>query len=49
MMRIGDCLKGEVLEKRGGILKHIVLGRVRGTIGTWSRKTTNFVLKYHRF
>jgi len=49
MMRIGDCPKGKVLEKRRGILKHIVLGRVGGTVGIWSRKTTNFVLKYHRF
>jgi hypothetical protein len=36
MMRIGDCPKGEDLEKRG-ILRHKVLGRVRGVVGTWNR------------
>jgi hypothetical protein len=30
MMRIGDYPKGEVLEKRG-ILRHRVLGRVKGS------------------
>jgi hypothetical protein len=38
MMRITDCPKGEVLEKKGGIFKHRVLGRVRKVVGTWSRK-----------
>jgi hypothetical protein len=36
MMRIGDYPKGEVLKKKG-ILRHKVLGKVRGVVGTWSR------------
>jgi hypothetical protein len=30
--------KGRGSEKKGGIFRQRVLGRVKGTIGTWSRK-----------
>ncbi len=37
-----DCPKGKVLREKGGIIRHTVLGRGRGTIGT-------FVIENHIF
>jgi hypothetical protein len=33
-----DCTKKEDLGKRGGVLKHTILGRRRGAVGTCNGK-----------